>query len=383
MIDTAPLFTPIHLGRAELPNRFVLPGMQRGWCKGGAPTAQLVDYYRRRIAGGVGLIVSESVAVDHPSSTQTDSFARLNPETVSAWARCIEAVKSEGGHIILQVWHEGGVRTEGGTGPLSHHPTLSPSGFAAAARANGRAATLEEITEIRRAFVRSALLAQQAGANGVEVHAAHGYLLDQFLWPATNRRDDDYGGDDIQNRARLPAEIVAGVREACGDDFLISLRFSQWKEADYKARVVNSPEELKTMLEMLRTAGASMVHASTRRFWEPEWPDSPLSLAGWCKRLSPLPVITVGSVGLNMDLMETFQGKEPEARVRETVRELLTRFASHEFDLVSVGRSQIGDPQWVAKVRRGEFDRIRVFRRADMRIPDSAIADEAASFEAS
>jgi 2,4-dienoyl-CoA reductase-like NADH-dependent reductase (Old Yellow Enzyme family) len=383
MIDTAPLFAPIRLGRTELPNRFVLPGMQRGWCEGGAPTAQLVDYYRRRVAGGVGLIVSESVAVDHPSSTQTDSFARLNPETLEAWTRCIQAVKSEGGHIILQLWHEGGVRTEGGTGPLAHHPTLSPSGFAAAAKANGRAVTLEEISEIRRAFVDSALLAQKAGADGIEVHAAHGYLLDQFLWPATNRRDDNYGGDDIRNRARLPAEIVGRVREACGKDFLISLRFSQWKEADYKARVVASPEELGTMLEMLREAGASMVHASTRRFWEPEWPDSTLSLAGWCKRLSSLPVITVGSVGLNMDLMETFQGKEPQARVRETVRELLTRFASDEFDLVSVGRSQIGDPQWVAKVRRGEFDRIRVFRRSDMRMPDSAIADEAASLDPS
>ncbi len=276
MIDTAPLFTPIRFGRTELPNRFVLPGMQRGWCQGGAPTTELVDYYRRRVAGGVGLIVSESVAIDHPSSTQTDSFARLNPDTLEPWTRCIEAVKREGGNIILQLWHEGGVRTEGGDGPLSHHPTLSPSGLAAASRPNGRAATLDEIAQIKQAFVQTALLARQAGADGVEVHAAHGYLLDQFLWLATNQREDHYGGDDIRDRARLPAEVVAEIRQACGDDFVISLRFSQWKEADYEARVARTPAELGIMLDMLQKAGASMIHASTRRFWEPEWPDSDL-----------------------------------------------------------------------------------------------------------
>lgn len=377
MIDIEPLFAPLALGNLTLPNRFVLPGMQRGWCSNGAPTSLLTDYYRRRVAGGVGLIVSESVAIDHPSSTQADGFARLNSDTAPAWRELIAAIKQDGGHIFLQLWHEGGIRTEGGTGPLSHHPTLSPSGLVAAARPNGRAATLEEIDDIRRAFIRSALLAQEAGADGVEVHAAHGYLLDQFLWSTTNLREDHYGGPDIRNRVRLPAEIIAGIREACGPDFAISLRFSQWKEADYQARVADTPAELETMLGILAEAGISIIHASTRRFWEPEWPDSPLSLAGWCKRLSDIPVITVGSVGLDSDVMESFNGKEPQARVREGIVEVLRRFENGEFDMVSVGRSQIGDPEWVAKVRRHEFERIRLFRRADTRRSDSEIAAEA------
>ena len=377
MIDIEPLFTPMQLGGTLLPNRFVLPGMQRGWCSEGAPTDLLTEYYRRRVAGGVGLIVSESVAIDHPSSTQADNFAKLNGGTVTAWEKCISAVKQDGGNIFLQLWHEGGIRTEGGTGPLSHHPTLSPSGLAGATRPNGRAATLEEIAGIKQGFVRSALLAKEAGADGVEVHAAHGYLLDQFLWAATNRREDEYGGPDIRNRVRLPAEIVSEIRRACGPDFTISLRFSQWKEADYKARVVDTPDELGIMLDILRIAGVSAIHASTRRFWEPEWEGSPLSLAGWCKRLSPLPVITVGSVGLDADVMESFNGKEPEARVREGITELLKRFGNGEFDMVSVGRGQIGDPEWVTKVHRKEFDRIRVFRRSDMRRSDSDIAAEA------
>lgn len=379
MADIAPLYTPMKIGNTQLGNRFVLPGMQRGWCKNGAPTPPLVDYYRRRVEGGVGLIVSESVAVDHPSSTQTDSFARLNPATLESWRACVAAVKRAGGHIILQLWHEGGLRPEGGPGALSHHPTLSPSGLGAPARPNGRAATKDEITEIRQSFVASALLARQAGADGVEVHAAHGYLLDQFLWPETNRRDDEYGGSDIRDRVRLPAEIIAAIRDACGPDFLISLRFSQWKEADYKARVVRTPEELGIMLGVLEDAGVSAIHASTRRFWEREWPESDLPLAGWCKRLSDVPVITVGSVGLTADVMESFNGVDPEARARESVVELARRFANNEFDLVSVGRSQIGDPSWVEKVRHGQFDRIRTFRRTDMRMADSDIAAQASA----
>ncbi|MBO9602746.1 MAG: 12-oxophytodienoate reductase [Novosphingobium sp.] len=380
MIDIEPLFAPIALGGTILPNRFVLPGMQRGWCSDGAPTHLLTEYYRRRIAGGVGLIVSESVAIDHPSATQSDSFARLDDRTAGGWGKCISAVRQEGGKIFLQLWHEGGVRTEGGSGPLSHHPTLSPSGLAAATRPNGRAATIEEIAAIRQAFVQGAVLAQEAGADGVEVHAAHGYLLDQFLWAATNRRKDEYGGSDIRNRVRLPAEIVAGIRAACGPDFPISLRFSQWKEADYAARVVDTPAELETMLAILKAAGVSAIHASTRRFWEPEWSESPLSLAGWCKRLSDIPVITVGSVGLDTDVMESFQGKEPRAQVRKGVTELLRRFSGGEFDMVSVGRSQIADPEWVSKVHRLEFDRIRPFKRSDMRMSDSDVAAEARRF---
>ena len=377
-IDPAPLFTPFRLAHVTLANRFVLPGMQRGWCREGAPTNELCDYYQRRVAGGVGLIVSESVAVDHPSATQNDSFARMNAVTQTDWARCIKAVKAEGGHIVLQLWHEGGARQVGGEGPLAMHPTLSPSGLRAQASANGRAATLEEIAQIKAAFIASAKMAQDAGADGVEIHAAHGYLLDQFLWPATNLRDDDYGGSDIRNRVRLIGEVVAGVRQTSGADFIISVRFSQWKEADYNARVVGSPEELRTMLAVLATAGASVVHASTRRFWEAEWPSSPLNLAGWCKKVGSLPVITVGSVGLDSDVSETFRGKEPEQRIAEGLTELLLRFGRAEFDLVSVGRSQIGDSQWVAKVRRGEFDRIRAYRRADMRTPDSEIARQSA-----
>src|SRR5581483_1547378 len=185
----------------------------------------------------------------------------------------------------------------------SAYPTLSPSGLAHAKRANGRAATGQELIDIREGFVRSALLAKAAGFDGVEVHAAHGYLLDQFLWAETNRRTDGYGGPDIRDRVRFPAEIVAAVRAELGPRPVVGLRFSQWKEVNFDARVAETPDELKLMLDALRAAGADYFHASARRFWTPEWPGSDLGIAGWTKSLTDRPVIAVGSVGLDIDVM--------------------------------------------------------------------------------
>ncbi|MDB5684266.1 MAG: 12-oxophytodienoate reductase [Sphingomonas bacterium] len=359
--NVAGLFTPFTIGHVTLPNRFVMPGMQRGWCRDGAPLPELADYYRRRVEGGVAMVISESCAVNHPSATAQPGACKLNPATLDGWSRCVDSVMAAGGQMLLQLWHEGALRND------ADGRTLSPSGLGYRGFAQGRAATLDELAELRDAYVASALLARRAGATGVEVHAAHGYMLDQFLWAETNIRNDGYGGAAIEDRVRFPAEIVAAIRQACGSDFLISLRFSQWKEHDYAARVAETPDELRAMTRILREAGADMLHASSRRFWVPEWPDSNRSLAGWTRALSELPTITVGSVGLDKDVMESFT-TEGEARgtVSASVSELSRRLAEGEFDLVSVGRSLIGDPDWVAKVRSGDHAAIRPFRKDDL-----------------
>jgi 2,4-dienoyl-CoA reductase-like NADH-dependent reductase (Old Yellow Enzyme family) len=223
------------------------------------------------------------------------------------------------------------------------------------------------LAEIRDGFVRSAMIAQEIGAAGVEVHAAHGYFLDQFLWHGTNVREDGYGGPDMVHRARFPAEIVAAVREACGPHFVITLRFSQWKEADYGARVAATPAELSTLATMLREAGVDALHCSNRRFWLGEWEGHRLNLAGWAKKVSGLPTITVGSVGLDNDVMTTFmEAKDPGARVAEAIEELEDRLSAGEFDLVAVGRALIGDPDFVRKVEQREYAAIRTFARADL-----------------
>ena len=359
MNDPSPLFTPFHLGRLDLANRFVMPAMQRGMCDNGSPRPELAAYYARRAEGGVPLIIGESSAIDHPSATVQPSAAHLNARTADAWGRCVDAVRKAGGQMLLQLWHEGALRTDGNA--------LSPSGRVHPGKDNGRAMTREEMKAIGEGFVRSALVARDIGAAGVEVHCAHGYLLDQFLWHGSNVREDDYGGPDVADRVRFPAEIVRAIRAECGPDFLISLRFSQWKEVDYAAKVAADPAELERMVTILRKAGVDVLHCSTRRFWEAEWAGDGKNLAGWVKALSGLPTITVGSVGLDTDVMTTFiEGKDPGSRVAEAIVELEARLAVGEFDLVAVGRALIGDPDFVRKLQAADSAAIRPFTRADL-----------------
>jgi 2,4-dienoyl-CoA reductase-like NADH-dependent reductase (Old Yellow Enzyme family) len=372
LTDVSPLFTPFRLGHLELANRFVMPAMQRGMCDQGRPKPELAAYYARRAEGGVPLIIGESSAIDHPSATAQPNSSWLTPATADAWARCVGAVRNAGGHMLLQLWHEGAVRNDGNA--------LSPSGRVHPGKANGRAMTLEEMKAIGEGFVRSACVARDIGASGIEVHCAHGYLLDQFLWQGSNVRDDGYGGPDIADRVRFPAEIVSAIRHECGPHFLISLRFSQWKEVDYGAKVAANPDELERMVTILREAGVDVLHCSTRRFWEPEWAGDGKNLAGWVKALSGLPTITVGSVGLDTDVMTTFiEARDPSPRVAEAVADLETRMAAGEFDLVAVGRALIGDPDFVEKLANRDHDAIRLFTRADLGALewDTSIVEEA------
>jgi 2,4-dienoyl-CoA reductase-like NADH-dependent reductase (Old Yellow Enzyme family) len=186
------------------------------------------------------------------------------------------------------------------------------------------------------------------------------------LWAETNRRTDGYGGDEMAARVRFPAEIVRAIRLAVGPAFIISFRFSQWKEVNYKARIAQTSQDLGVMLNAVRAAGADIFHASARYFWVPEWEGSDWGIAGWTKSITDAPVIAVGSVGLDTDVMDNFFGKEANSTGEAGLRELLRRFHNGEFDLISVGRGQIGDPQWVTKVREGRFSEVRLFTKKDL-----------------
>jgi len=363
--DLAPLMQPLDIRRMHLKSRFVMPGMQRMWCVDGAPDRRLRDYYRRHILGGAALVISESCAINHPSATKDPTFAQISSVTKNAWRAVIDTVHEAGGCIFLQLWHQGAVNYGGDADRNPDFVALSPSGFSHPGEVFGRAATVAELHSIKDAFVQGAIDAQEIGADGIELHSCHGFLLDQFLWPRTNRRTDQYGGPTIADRAAFPAEVAAAVRAAVGPGFVISMRISQWKESDYDARIVESPAELGQLVSVLRSAGVDIFHVSTRRFWTPEWDGSDLGLAGWVKSFTDAAVIAVGSIGLDIDVMATLTGEEavPTGAIR--IDELVRRFGRGDFDLVSVGRSQIGDPDWVAKMRDGRIPDIRAFRRDD------------------
>ena len=203
--------------------------------------------------------------------------------------------------------------------------------------------------------------AKQVGFDGIELHGAHGYLIDQFFWEGTNQRTDRYGGDLVA-RTQFAVEIIREVRRRIGPDFPLALRYSQWKIQDFEAKLARTPTELTAFLKPLCDAGVDLFHCSTRRFWEPEFSGSNLNLAGWTKKLTGKPTITVGSVTLTDDLMKSFGTDETTPSTG--VEELAERLQRGEFDLVAVGRSLIVNPTWPALIRSGAIGNLRPFNRS-------------------
>jgi 2,4-dienoyl-CoA reductase-like NADH-dependent reductase (Old Yellow Enzyme family) len=199
------------------------------------------------------------------------------------------------------------------------------------------------------------------GCDGIEIHGAHGYLLDQFFWSATNQRSDRYGGG-LQQRGRFGIELVQECRRRVGPAFPILLRFSQWKQLDYDAKLFTAPGELAEFLRPLVDAGVDIFHCSTRRFWDAAFAGSDLTLAGWTRRLSGRPTIAVGSVTLGNDF-KSAQGKQFAAIDQGAIDRLEDFLARGEFDLVAVGRALLANPDWVRTVAESGADALRPFSR--------------------
>ncbi|AGS70307.1 NADH:flavin oxidoreductase [Streptomyces collinus] len=358
------LSRPIALNGLTVPNRIVMAPMTRMFSPGGVPGEDVRSYYARRAAAGVGLIVTEGTYVGHDSAGNSGRVPRFHgEEQLAGWAKVAEDVHAAGGTIVPQLWHIGMVR-EQGQNPFPDAPAMGPSGLVTAgAEATGKAMTQQDLDDVIGAFARAAADAERIGFDGVEIHGAHGYLLDQFLWEGTNRRTDAYGGDPVA-RAKFSAEIVAAVRAAVSPEFPVIFRYSQWKQQDYTARLAETPEELEAILTPLAAAGVDVFHASTRRYWLPEFDGSDLNLAGWTKKLTGKPVITVGSVGLDGDFTGAFQGQGSPVK---GIDNLLDRMESDEFDMVAVGRALLQDPDWAAKVLADRFEDLKPYDAAALK----------------
>jgi len=353
------LFEPVTIKGLELKSRLVMPAMTRAMSPDGVPSRELAEYYCRRVQGGMGLVITEGTLIDHPSASPNTRFARIAEHTLDGWRHAVRKVHAAGGKIFLQLWHAGAYRAPG-SGPFPDAPTLGPSGLSTPDTETGRAMTLSEIRETIDAYVLGAKNARDIGFDGVEVHAAHGYLIDQFLWAGTNRRTDEYGGD-LEGRARFATDVVRGIRAVTGEDYVISLRFSQWKERNFEAKICETPAELQALLDLLVDAGVDLFNCSTRRFWIPEFEGSDLTFAGWTRKLSGRPAIAVGSVGLSNDIMSSMAGKDAQSTGESSLIELERRMTQGEFDLVAVGRAVLSDPDWALKIRERRFEELEHF----------------------
>lgn len=356
------LFTPFELGTLKLANRTVMAPMTRGFSPNGIPSDDVVEYYRKRAEGGVGLIITEGTLINHPAATDNTSYPSFyGKEALAGWKKVVDAVHGAGGKIMPQIWHIGATRKPG-TGPVPDAPSASPSGLVGKDKKIFEPLTTEEIEGLVAAYAQAAFDAQQLGFDGVEIHGAHGYLIDQFFWADTNVRTDKYGGS-LAARSQFAIEIVKAIRERVGKDFPIVLRWSQWKQQDYDARLVTTPEELAEFLKPLSDAGVDIFHCSQRRFWEPEFEGSDLNLAGWVKKLTGKPAISVGSVGLDQEFISSFRG---EGAAVANIDNLIEKLDNKEFDLIAIGRALISNPSWVNMVKAGEFDHLKPLAKGDL-----------------
>ncbi|WP_347954977.1 12-oxophytodienoate reductase [Gordonia aichiensis] len=377
------LLTPLTVRGLTVPNRLVMSPMTRQHSPNGVPGADVAEYYRKRAAGGTGLIITEGVAIDHPSAVDSPAVPRLHgDEALAGWRAVVDTVHAEGGLIIPQLWHVGPL-----WGAMSEvDPAIEPmrpSGRWGTPGRTGYSAeyvdrstpithpmTDDDIDAVIAGYATSARNAAELGFDGIAIHGGHGYLLDAFMWADTNRRDDRWGGD-LARRAAFPAAVVAAIRAEIGDDLPIIYRFSQHKQQDYTARIAENPDELGVLLGALADAGVDVFDASIRYFTAPAFAGSDLSLAGWAKKLTGKAAMAVGSVGMPAGTMPTALATVARTSADAAAAAVPDHsivgaaecVASGEFDLVAIGRLHLANPDLAARIRDGVdpvvFDRKR------------------------
>ena len=338
-LDT--LFSPFSIGTLEVQNRIVMPPMATRYATlEGFATDRQTAYYVERARGGVGYITVEHTGILEQGKAHPNMLLISSDEHASKIEGLIEAVHGVGGKIIVQINHAGRQTASAITGS----PIVGPSPIPCPTRdETPRELSVSEIEEIIEAFTVAAQRVKNAGADGVELHMAHGYLLCSFLSPFSNRRGDQYGGG-IQARATLALEVLKSVRERVGPDFPISCRLSGDEYVDGGLKI----EETKQVAQILEKEGANVLHVSACNAASGYLNHPPyyveegifVHLAEAIKSVVNIPVITVGRI------------RNP-AMADQVLRD-------GKADLVSMGRALIADPHMPKKAQDGRLEDINL-----------------------
>ena len=344
------LFEPYKLKNINLRNRVVMAPMTRNQSPNGIPTGEVAKYYERRAKGEVGLIITEGIEVSHKASSAYPNVPRLDSQKArDGWKKVVSSIKEKDGSVIAQLWHCGGFRKLG-MGPDPDVPGYTASGLVKPGKKVAHEMSLDDINETIDAYASDAEFCEELGFDGVEIHGAHGYLIDNFFWEGTNVREDQYGGT-IENRSKFVTKIVEAVRSRVSDNFIVGLRFSQWKQHDFNAKLANSPQELEKIILPPVKAGLDYLHSSMRRFWESEFNDSDENLAYWTKKISNIVTIGVGSVGLDTDFIDMMASANSTS-----IDKAIEDISKDKYELIAVGRALIADPEWVIKMKEGRLE---------------------------
>ena len=355
------IFTPCNFGNLKLRNRIAMAPMTRRMAKeGGIPTQQIIDYYKRRALGEVGLIISEGTGIDSVHAYDTLTVPRFdNEEQLQGWKKVVEAIHEAESAFAPQLWH---------TGRFAANP-IGPSYCEMPARKDGsprppvKAMEKKDFIQVKANYVRAALNAQKIQCDAIEIHGAHGYLLDSFLSAKVNKRKDEYGGS-LENRMRFPLEVTKAIREAVGKDYPIIYRFSQWRVDDYSDIKFHNPKELELWVKALAEAGADILHVSTYDAMLPGFPEhGNKTFCGWAKELSGLPCIAVGKITVNLTLDKAYGDYQEQVTDPKPALDLVTK---GEADMLAIGRALIPNPDWVKIVREGNWKQLQAFDKSQL-----------------
>ncbi|WP_101845958.1 NADH:flavin oxidoreductase [Halobacillus sp. Marseille-P3879] len=342
------LFSTFNLKDTSLKNRFIVAPMTRISAEDdGRANVTMKKYYERYAKGGFSAIITEGIYPDDSYSQGYYNQPGLaNGSHTESWKPVVEAVHDNDTVIIAQIMHAGG-QSQGNS---YTDETIAPSPVAPkgdqlefyggkGAFARPRGMTEDEITQTKEAFVESCLRAQEAGFDGVELHAANGYLLDQFLTDYLNKREDRYGGS-ISHRLRLIVELIGEVREAVGEDFIVGIRLSQAKVADGEHKWAGGEKEAEQIFTKLSTTSLDYIHVTDADGAQPSFGEGTRTLSQAAKEFSHLPVIANGQLG------------DPD-KAEEVLR-------NEHADLISIGTRALANPDLPHKAKKGmkleEFD---------------------------
>lgn len=368
------LFDTVTLGNTKLDNRVgVAPMTRTSATPEGLATDQMASYYTSFARGGFGLIITEGIYPDEQySQGYLNQPGIANEEQAQAWKRVVDSVHQAGAKIFAQLMHAGAL-SQGNRfvketiGPSVIQPKGEQMEFYGGKGPfqTPREATKEEITEVIQGFVSAAKRAKNAGFDGVEIHGANGYILDQFLTDYTNERTDEYGGS-TENRVRLLTEVSKSVREVVGQDFTVGIRISQGKVNDYEHKWAGKEKDAEIIFGQLGQAGLDFIHVTEYEAWQPAFPegegtaatdsafgDGGPSLAALAKKYGKVPVIANGHL------------EDPE-KAKEIIEK-------GEADVVTLGKGALANHDWVNKVKNGEP--LVKFNPEKVLSPDAKIKD--------
>lgn len=329
----------IEIGGIRIKNRIVMPPMcTRLANPDGSVSPQLIEYYEARARGGVGMIIIEYSYFDQVASkAAVCQLGVYSDDLIPGLNDLVERLHYYGTKVFLQICHGGGQSPS----TLIKRKPVAPSPMPSKTGEIPRELTIEEISDIRGGFGDAALRAKRAGFDGVEIHGAHGYLINQFLSPSYNKRNDAYGPDFI-SRTRFPLEVASEIREKVGNKFPVGFRLNV---KDYIPGGVEVSETLE-FIKMLEKNAVNYIHASAGTYLSHQYMISPPyierghleGLAKQCKDEVSIPIIAVG--GINH-----------EVGVR-----ILENDSAH---LVAIGRALVADPELPVKLKEEKINEIR------------------------